>query len=152
MLRPRNAALVEASGARSRAIKLLGLPHPYFRPGDDHRRIVGQAAGIAFNEHTDADGAVVFRHAWRIGLEGIVSKQLAAPYRSGPLRDWIKVKNPESPAMNQPSTRLRPPIDCTSIPIDLSASSLGVGGYVASPGPWIKVTCLRGSQPLGDCR
>jgi hypothetical protein len=33
------------------------------------------------------------------GFEGIVSKRLTAPYRSGPSRDWIKVKNPDSPAM-----------------------------------------------------
>jgi hypothetical protein len=25
--------------------------------------------------------------------------RLTAPYRSGPSRDWIKVKNPDSPAM-----------------------------------------------------
>jgi bifunctional non-homologous end joining protein LigD len=56
-------------------------------------------AGIAFNEHTEEDGARVFRHARNMGLEGIVSKRLTAPYRSGPSRDWIKVKNPESPAM-----------------------------------------------------
>jgi ATP-dependent DNA ligase len=31
--------------------------------------------------------------------EGIVSKRFSAPYRSGPSRDWIKVKNPDSPAM-----------------------------------------------------
>jgi hypothetical protein len=29
----------------------------------------------------------------------IVSKRLSAPYRSGPSRDWIKVKNPDSLAM-----------------------------------------------------
>ena len=34
-----------------------------------------------------------------MGLEGIVSKRLSAPYRSGPSRDWLKVKNPNSPAM-----------------------------------------------------
>jgi ATP-dependent DNA ligase len=34
-----------------------------------------------------------------LGLEGIVSKRLSAPYRSGPSRDWLKVKNPDSPAM-----------------------------------------------------
>jgi hypothetical protein len=32
-----------------------------------------------------------------MGLEGIVSKRLTAPYRSGPSRDWVK--NPDSPAM-----------------------------------------------------
>jgi bifunctional non-homologous end joining protein LigD len=52
-----------------------------------------------FNEHTDEDGATVFRHACKIGLEGIVSKRLGAPYRSGLSRDWIKVKAPDSPAM-----------------------------------------------------
>jgi bifunctional non-homologous end joining protein LigD len=34
-----------------------------------------------------------------MGLEGIVSKRLRAPYRSGQSRDWVKVKNPDSPAM-----------------------------------------------------
>jgi ATP-dependent DNA ligase len=34
-----------------------------------------------------------------MGLEGIVSKRLSAPYRSGPSRDWINLKNPDSPAM-----------------------------------------------------
>ena len=28
-----------------------------------------------------------------------IPKRLSAPYRSGPSRDWIKVKNPDSPAM-----------------------------------------------------
>jgi bifunctional non-homologous end joining protein LigD len=55
--------------------------------------------GIALNEHTEADGATVFRQACAMGLEGIVSKRLTAAYRSGPSRDWIKVKNPDSPAM-----------------------------------------------------
>jgi hypothetical protein len=36
-----------------------------------------------------------------MGLEGIVSKRLSAPYRSGPSLDWIKVKNPDSPAMGE---------------------------------------------------
>jgi ATP-dependent DNA ligase len=34
-----------------------------------------------------------------LGLEEIVSKRLTAPYKSGPSRDWIKVKNPNGPAM-----------------------------------------------------
>jgi bifunctional non-homologous end joining protein LigD len=56
-------------------------------------------AGIAINEHIDEDGAVVFLHACTMGLEGIVSKRLTSPYRSGRSMDWIKVKNPDSPAM-----------------------------------------------------
>jgi hypothetical protein len=37
--------------------------------------------GIALNDYTDEPGAAVFRHACRMGLEGIVSKRLTAPYR-----------------------------------------------------------------------
>jgi bifunctional non-homologous end joining protein LigD len=58
-------------------------------------------AGIVLKEHTDEDGATVFRHVCKLGPEGIVSKRLAAPYRSGPSRDWIKVKNPDSAAMRR---------------------------------------------------
>jgi ATP-dependent DNA ligase len=61
--------------------------------------------GIELNEHTNADGAIVFRHACKMGLEGIVSKRLALPYRSGSSRDWIKVKNPDSPALQRARAR-----------------------------------------------
>jgi bifunctional non-homologous end joining protein LigD len=59
----------------------------------------GRRLGIVLSDHTDEDGAVIFTQACKMGLEGIVSKRLSAPYRSGPSRDWIKVKNPASPAM-----------------------------------------------------
>jgi ATP-dependent DNA ligase len=45
-------------------------------------------------------GATVFYHAWRIGLEGIILKRLTALYRSGHSSDWLKVKNPDSPAIS----------------------------------------------------
>jgi bifunctional non-homologous end joining protein LigD len=63
-------------------------------------RLVGKRRiGIVLSDHTDEDGATIFQQACKLGLEGIVSKRLSAPYRSGPSRDWIKVKNPGSPAM-----------------------------------------------------
>jgi hypothetical protein len=46
-------------------------------------------------------GAAIFQQACKMGLEGIVSKRLSAPYRSGRSPDWIMVKNPYSPAMIQ---------------------------------------------------
>ena len=78
---------------------LRGLPL-----GDRKKRLARllgskRRLGIVLSEHTDEDGATIFRQACRMGLEGIVSKRLGAPYRSGPSRDWIKVKNPDSPAM-----------------------------------------------------
>jgi ATP-dependent DNA ligase len=34
----------------------------------------------------------------KLGLEGIVSKKLDAPHKSGPSKAWLKVKNPKAPA------------------------------------------------------
>jgi bifunctional non-homologous end joining protein LigD len=63
-------------------------------------RLLGKRRiGIVISEHTDEDGATIFRQACKMGLEGIVSKRLSTPYRLGPSRDWIKVKNPDSAAM-----------------------------------------------------
>ena len=36
----------------------------------------------------------VFRHACKMGMEGIVSKRRASRYRSGRSRDWLKFENP----------------------------------------------------------
>jgi bifunctional non-homologous end joining protein LigD len=49
---------------------------------------------LQFSGHMDGpDGAAMFRHACWMGLEGIVSKRADKPYRSGPCRSWLKVKN-----------------------------------------------------------
>jgi bifunctional non-homologous end joining protein LigD len=63
------------------------------------RLLAGRRVGIVLSERTADDGATIFRQACRMNLEGIVSKRLSAPYRSGRSRDWLKVKNPDSPAM-----------------------------------------------------
>ncbi len=39
--------------------------------------------GIAFNQHFDGDGTIIYKHACALGCEGIVSKRLRSPYRSG---------------------------------------------------------------------
>jgi hypothetical protein len=57
--------------------------------------------GIAFNRHFEVEGAVVFRQACALGCEGIVSKRLGSPYRSGRADCWVKVKNPAAPAVKQ---------------------------------------------------
>jgi bifunctional non-homologous end joining protein LigD len=49
---------------------------------------------ITYNEHLECDGPAVFDHVCRLGLEGIVSKRLDSPYRSGPSKTWLKSKNP----------------------------------------------------------
>jgi bifunctional non-homologous end joining protein LigD len=54
--------------------------------------------GIVLNEHFEGDGEIVFEHACALGCEGIVSKLLGSPYKSGRSAHWVKVKNPDAPA------------------------------------------------------
>ena len=83
--------------------------------GDDLRRdplavrkatlasLLGRAVpGLRFNEHFDEqDGPLVFTHACKLGLEGIVSKRKDSRYRSGRSPDWVKSKNPDAPAVKR---------------------------------------------------
>jgi hypothetical protein len=54
-----------------------------------------------FNAHYIVDGAIVYRQACALGCEGIVSKRLGSPYRSGRADCWLKVKNPAAPAVTR---------------------------------------------------
>jgi len=57
---------------------------------------------VRLNEHLEhQDGMVVFQHACKMGLEGIVSKRLGSRYRSGRSPDWLKFKNPQAPAVRR---------------------------------------------------
>ena len=57
--------------------------------------------GIVLNEHYEGDGGIVFEHACPLGCEGIVSKRLGSRYRSGRSPHWLKVKNPNAPAVKR---------------------------------------------------
>jgi bifunctional non-homologous end joining protein LigD len=54
--------------------------------------------GIQYVEHAEGRGDKLFEAVCKLGLEGIVSKRLTSPYRSGPSRAWIKVRNPKASA------------------------------------------------------
>jgi bifunctional non-homologous end joining protein LigD len=49
-------------------------------------------SSIQLSEEFVGEGAVLFKACAEHGLEGIVSKQLLAPYRSGLTRTWLKTK------------------------------------------------------------
>jgi bifunctional non-homologous end joining protein LigD len=50
--------------------------------------------GLRLNEHLEHDdGEVVFRHARKMGLEGIVSKRKGSPIAPGRSPDWLKMEN-----------------------------------------------------------
>jgi ATP-dependent DNA ligase len=57
--------------------------------------------GIVFNRHYDGDGAIIFKEVCALGCEGIVSKRLGSPYRSGRSDHWLKIKNPAAPAVKR---------------------------------------------------
>jgi len=57
--------------------------------------------GVVFNVHYDCDGVTIFKHACAFGCEGIVSKRLGSPYRSGMVEHWLKIKNPSATAVRR---------------------------------------------------
>ena len=65
--------------------KLVRRPHP----------------GIVLNEFFEGDGEILFKHACKLGCEGIVSKRRGSPYRSGRVEHWLKIKNAAAPAVKR---------------------------------------------------
>jgi bifunctional non-homologous end joining protein LigD len=66
------------------------------KPLSERRQILGRAiAGadlVLPCRRLPADGAEAWAEVQRRGLEGLVAKDEAAPYRGGPSRAWLKVK------------------------------------------------------------
>jgi bifunctional non-homologous end joining protein LigD len=61
----------------------------------------GSHLSLVLNEHYEEDGEIVFREACKLGCEGIVSKRLGSIYRRGRSPLWLKVKNPNAPAVKR---------------------------------------------------
>jgi bifunctional non-homologous end joining protein LigD len=74
---------------------------PYVERKSALRKLLRHGRGIQYVEHAEGHGDKLFAAACKLGLEGIVSKKLDAPYRSGPSKTWIKVKNPKAPAFTR---------------------------------------------------
>jgi bifunctional non-homologous end joining protein LigD len=57
------------------------------------KAVIGQRPGpVRFSTDFEAEGAVVLRHACKMGLEGVVSKLRDGSYRSGRTKNWLKAK------------------------------------------------------------
>jgi bifunctional non-homologous end joining protein LigD len=61
----------------------------------------GSNPSIVLNQQYEGDGEIVFSLACKLGCEGIVSKRLGSIYRSGRSPLWLKVKNPNAPAVRR---------------------------------------------------
>jgi bifunctional non-homologous end joining protein LigD len=71
---------------------------PYAERKAALRKLLRHGRGIQYVEHAEGHGDKMFDAVCQLGLEGIVSKKLDAPYKSGPSKVWVKIKNPEAPA------------------------------------------------------
>ena len=47
---------------------------------------------IRYSDHFEEPGSVLLKHACQMQLEGIISKRRDAPYHSGRIGDWVKIK------------------------------------------------------------
>src|SRR6266545_4538132 len=56
------------------------------------RLLHGSGKTIRYSEHVEGQGDSFYEKACSMGLEGIISKQKDAPYRSGRGTAWVKVK------------------------------------------------------------
>jgi bifunctional non-homologous end joining protein LigD len=54
--------------------------------------LVGKRLALRYVEHFETSGTAVLESACRMGFEGIISKELDAPYRSGRVGSWVKTK------------------------------------------------------------
>ena len=65
-----------------RKVALQGLLAPVLSP----------SSALQFSDGITGDGQILYDHATEIGLEGIVSKRLDAPYLQARSKTWVKVK------------------------------------------------------------
>jgi bifunctional non-homologous end joining protein LigD len=98
---------VEATFKRYRRICISSATSPRSGPIEKPKAMLaklllrGGRGSPLLNEHITHPGDIVFRHACKMGLEGIVSKRLGSRYTSGRSRDWLKFKNPDAPAVKR---------------------------------------------------
>jgi bifunctional non-homologous end joining protein LigD len=61
------------------------------------KALIGDTPGtLAFSEHVKDHGPAVFEASGKAGFEGIVSKQIDAPYVNTRARSWVKVKHEDT--------------------------------------------------------
>ena len=84
-------------------------------------KLLGRAKrrAIQFVEHLTGDGPTVFEHVCRMGLEGIVSKRVDAPYRGASCRVKTAIKSTTTLAC----IHIRVPASCSYLVSEYGKSS-----------------------------
>lgn len=68
-------------------------PLPLVRRKQVLTALVGKLPRVRFSDHVEGAGVALFKAAEQRGLEGIIAKNGASPYRDGRrTRDWLKIK------------------------------------------------------------
>jgi ATP-dependent DNA ligase len=67
--------------------------------------VIGRVTTTKIGFDVDLSGWLNVQGDCKLGLEGIVSKRLDAPYKSGPSKIWLKIKNPKAPAATRAVNR-----------------------------------------------
>ncbi len=83
--------LLERKGLLARVLAVEGTARTRIaRPAAAGRR--GNASVLRYGDHLVGHGPEFLRQACRLGLEGIVSKRVSAPYEPRRSRSWLKIK------------------------------------------------------------
>jgi bifunctional non-homologous end joining protein LigD len=67
-------------------------PVPLVRRKELLKDVVPALGILRYLDHIEAEGEAFLEQVTAMGLEGIVAKKAASPYRKGRSRDWIKIK------------------------------------------------------------
>jgi hypothetical protein len=106
-------------------------------------------AGIVYNEQTDEDGAVVFRHACKMGLEGIVSKRITLSLRAiSGLDQGEEPGRPGDAAGARGAMVISVDLEQFLAPADL----IPAGPLVLAHRPISAMQLVRANPPLPACR
>ena len=57
------------------------------------RRVIPPVGALRFLEHVEEEGEALYQEVERLGLEGIVAKKAASPYKAGRSPMWLKVRS-----------------------------------------------------------
>jgi bifunctional non-homologous end joining protein LigD len=65
------------------------------------RLLIKLKDGIQYNDHLEGDGQDIYAAACKLGHEGIIAKRRDLSYQSDRSKRWLKIKNPDSLAMQR---------------------------------------------------
>ncbi|MBA2458338.1 MAG: DNA ligase, partial [Gemmatimonadales bacterium] len=57
------------------------------------QRVLPPIGVLRYLEHVEREGEALYREAERLGLEGVVAKKAAAPYKAGRSPVWLKIRS-----------------------------------------------------------